>query len=139
MSVNKAILIGRLGKDPETFSIGADTSVTKFSIATDKKFKDRDGNEKKDTQWHQISVWGKQGEVCAKYLTKGREVYVEGEIRHNEGEKNGVKVWYTEIRANDVRFIGGNASGGNTGGSSEPAAGGGGGFGATPGDEQIPF
>src|SRR3990167_2357951 len=111
MSVNKAILGGRLGADPEIRFTGTGRAVANFRIATDSVWKDRDGNRQKTTEWHNIVVWGQQAETCAKYLTKGREVYVEGEIRTRNYEgKDGVKRYVTEIIAQQVRFLGGAAA-----------------------------
>jgi single-strand DNA-binding protein len=108
MSVNKAIIVGRLGADPEIRFTGTGRAVCNFRIATDSVWKDRDGNRQKNTEWHQIVVWGQQAETCAKYLTKGREVYVEGEIRtRNYEAKDGTKRYVTEIVAQQVRFLGG--------------------------------
>lgn len=108
MSVNKVILVGRLGKDPEVRAVG-DTSVTNFSLATSRKYT-KDGEKHEDTQWHNIDVWGKMGEVCAQYLSKGREVYVEGEIQYRKFEKDGDTKYFTSIRASTVQFLGGGGS-----------------------------
>jgi single-strand DNA-binding protein len=108
MSVNKAIIVGRLGADPEIRFTGTGRAVCNFRVATDSVWKDREGNRQKSTEWHQIVVWGQQAEVCSKYLTKGREVYVEGEIRTRSYEgKDGNKRYVTEIIAQQVRFLGG--------------------------------
>ena len=107
MSVNKAILVGRLGADPEIRFTGTGRAVCNFRIATDSVWKDRDGNRQKNTEWHQIVVWGQQAETCSKYLSKGREVFIEGEIRTRSWEKDGVKRYTTEIVAQQVRFLGG--------------------------------
>ena len=107
MSVNKAIIVGRLGKDPELrFTQGGKSRAT-FSIATDSVWKDKDGQKQKQTEWHNVVVWGPQGENCSKYLMKGREVYVEGEIRTRSYEKDGTKHYVTEIVAQDVKFLSG--------------------------------
>ena len=80
-SVNKVILVGRLGKDPELRSIPSGTSVAKFSLATDDRFTDKAGEKQERTEWHNIVVWGKLAEICGQYLRKGRLVYIEGSIR----------------------------------------------------------
>lgn len=107
-SINKAIIVGRLGSDPESRSTSGGKSVCNFNVATDSSWKDRDGQRQKQTEWHRIVVWGPQAETCAKYLSKGREVYVEGEIRtRSYDDKEGAKRYVTEIVARDVRFLGG--------------------------------
>lgn len=138
MSVNKAILVGRLGRDPEMRYTPGGQPVCNFSIATDAVWKDRDGNKQKRTEWHRIVVWGPQAEVCSKYLAKGREVYVEGEIQTRSYEKEGQKHYSTEIRAQQVQFLGGRDGGGqrDSGGMADD-----GGYGdaAGPADDDVPF
>ena len=113
MSVNKAIIVGRVGKDPELRFTAGGRAVANFDLATESVWKDRDGQRQKQTEWHRIVVWGPQAETCSKHLSKGREVYVEGEIRTRSYEdKKGEKRAVTEIVARDVRFLGGNQSGG---------------------------
>lgn len=92
MSLNRVILIGRLGKDPETKNLPNDKTVCTFSIATDESFGD-----KKHTEWHRIVAWGKTAEIAGKYLEKGREVCVEGRIQTRSWEKDGEKKFATEI------------------------------------------
>lgn len=104
-SVNKVILVGRLGKDPEVKSIPSGTSVVKFSVATDEKFTNRNGEKQERTEWHNIEVWGKLGEICAQYLRKGKLVYLEGTIRTEEYEKDGEKKRWTKIVANEMRML----------------------------------
>lgn len=112
MSVNRAILVGKLGKDPELRFTSAGRAVCNFSIATANVWKDRDGQRQKQTEWHRIVVWGAQAETAAKYLAKGREVYVDGEIRtRSYDDKDGVKRSVTEIVARDVKFLGGGNGG----------------------------
>ncbi len=108
-SVNKVILIGNLGRDPETRFTNSGSSVTNFSIATTEQFADKAGARQERTEWHNIIVWGKQGENCAQYLKKGRSVYIEGRISYREYEaKDGSgKRKVTEIVANRVQFLGG--------------------------------
>ena len=108
MSVNKAILIGRLGRDPELRFTPDGRAVANFTLATDSVWKDKSGQQQKATEWHRIVVWGPQGENCSKYLSKGRECYVEGEIRtRNYEDKEGNKRSTTEIVAQRVQFLGG--------------------------------
>ena len=85
-SVNKVILIGRLGKDPELKYTPSGAPVAKFSLATDESFKDRNGELQKHTEWHNIVAWNKLAEICGEYLTKGKQVYIEGRIRSRQWE-----------------------------------------------------
>jgi len=106
-SVNKVILIGRLGKDPETKSTPNGTTVTKFTIATDERFTDREGNKQERTEWHNIVAWGKLGEICGQYLRKGRLVYIDGSIRTDswEDKETKQKRYRTEIIANNMQML----------------------------------
>jgi single-strand DNA-binding protein len=122
MSVNKVILIGNLGKDPEVRFTQTGSAVANFSIATSEQWNDRDGHRQERTEWHNIVVWGKQGELCGQYLSKGRQVYVEGSIRtRSYDDKTGNKRYVTEIVAQRIRFLGG---GGGTRATAEIDAGG---------------
>ncbi|HEV2351199.1 MAG TPA: single-stranded DNA-binding protein [Terriglobia bacterium] len=85
-SINKVILIGRLGKDPELKYTPSGVPVAKFSLATDESFKDRNGELQKHTEWHNIVAWNKLAEICGEYLTKGKQVYIEGRIRSHQWE-----------------------------------------------------
>jgi len=108
MSVNKVILIGRLGRDPELTYTPGGQALAKFSLATDRYWKDRDGQKQQDTTWHNIVAWGKQAETMKEYLTKGREVYIEGRIDNRSYEdKEGVKKYFSEVVVENFRFIGG--------------------------------
>ena len=108
MSVNKVILIGNLGKDPEVRFTSTGRAVARFPIATSELWTDADGNRQERTEWHNIIVWGKQGETCGQYLTKGRQVFVEGSIRtRSYDDKTGNKRYVTEIVAQRIRFLGG--------------------------------
>lgn len=142
--VNKAIIVGRLGADPELRFTGSGRAVANFNVATSSVWKDKQTGEKKeDTQWHKIVVWGPQAETCNKYLQKGREVFIEGEIRtRSYDDKDGNKRWITEIVARDVRFLGGRgqgesagSGGGDFGAPSEPP----GGFDDAGDGDDIPF
>ena len=98
--MNKCILIGNLGNTPETRYTASGTAVTNFRMATNKVWNDANGERQKQTQWHRIVVWGKLAEVCAQYLTKGRQVMVEGEVTYSQWEdKNGNTRYNTEIKA----------------------------------------
>lgn len=112
MSVNKVMLIGNLGKDPDVRVTANGRAVARFPIATSEVWVDAEGNRQERTEWHNIVVWGKQGETCGQYLAKGRQVFVEGSIRsHSYDDKNGVKRYMTEIIAQRVRFLGGGGGG----------------------------
>jgi single-strand DNA-binding protein len=108
MSVNKVILVGNLGKDPEVRFTNSGTAVARLSVATSEVWNDRDGNKQERTEWHNVVVWGKQGEHCGQYLAKGRQVYVEGSIRtRSYDDKSGNKRYITEVVAQRVQFLGG--------------------------------
>lgn len=111
MSVNKVILLGRLGQDPELKHTPSGAAVCNFSLATSESWVDKNTNEKKEkTEWHRIVVWGKLAELCNQYLAKGREAFVEGELATRSWEnKEGVKMYTTEINAKSVQFLGGNS------------------------------
>jgi single-strand DNA-binding protein len=111
--INKAIVVGRLGRDPEIRYSQQGTAVVNFSVATSEEWYDKGSGEKKErTQWHRIVVFGKQAENCGKYLAKGRQVYIEGRIQTSDYEKDGQKHYVTDIVANTVQFLGGKQDGG---------------------------
>lgn len=107
MSVNKVILIGNLGKDPEVRWLDSGAAVCSFSVATSRQWKNSEGERQEETEWHRISVFGKLAEVCGEYLKKGRTVYVEGRLRTRQYEKDGVTHYTTEVVAEEVKFLGG--------------------------------
>ena len=113
MSVNKAILVGRLGRDPETRYTSGGQAVANFTLATDETFKDRSGERQKRTEWHRIVLWGKLAEIAQQYLKKGQLVYIEGRIqtRQWEDKRDGQKRTTTEIVGNVMRMLGGRAEG----------------------------
>jgi len=116
MSVNKAILVGRLGRDPETRFTSNGQAVCNFTLATDESYKDRAGERQKRTEWHRIVVWGKQAEIAQQYLRKGSLVFVEGRIQTRQwDDREGQKRTTVEIVANNFRMLGGR-------GDSAPAA-----------------
>lgn len=126
-SINKVILIGNLGRDPELRSTGSGQAVCEFSLATSEKYRDRDGQNQERTEWHRIVVWGPQAESAAKYLTKGRTVYIEGRLQYRDWtDKEGNKRTTTEIVANTLQFLGDNRRGGpdRDGGGPGPQQGG---------------
>ncbi|RKZ99493.1 MAG: single-stranded DNA-binding protein [Gammaproteobacteria bacterium] len=107
--VNKAILIGNLGRDPEIRYTQEGQAVVNFSIATSEEWKDKSTGEKQEkTEWHRIVAWGKLAENCGTYLSKGRQVYVEGRLQTRQWEKDGVTHYTTEVIADQVRFLNGN-------------------------------
>lgn len=121
--INKVILVGRLGKDPEIRSTAGGTSVVKFTVATDEKFTDKSGEKQERTEWHNITAWGKLGEICGQYLRKGKLVYIEGSIRTDswEDKESGQKKYRTEIVANTMKMLDrrGDEGGGGGGGYSQ--------------------
>jgi single-strand DNA-binding protein len=116
MSVNKAILVGRLGRDPETRYTSGGQAVCNFTMATDETFKDRNGERQKRTEWHRIVVWGKLAEICQQYLKKGSLIYIDGRITTREWDnREGVKQKTTEIVAANMRMLGGRSDSGGIG------------------------
>ncbi len=123
-SVNKVILIGRLGRDPEMKYTGSGTPFCRFSMATDDSWTDKGSGEKQErTEWHNIVVWDRLAEICNQYLQKGRLVYIEGSLQTREWEdKEGVKRKTTEIRARDMVLLGGGQGQGESGRAAPAAA-----------------
>jgi single-strand DNA-binding protein len=151
MSVNKVILVGRLGRDPETRYTSSGQAVCNFTLATDETYKDRAGERQKRTEWHRIVVWAKQAEIAQQYLHKGSLIYLEGRIQTRQwDDREGQKRTTTEIVATNFRMLGGR-------GDASAAAAGAGGSGSDveahaqsssvaedmpgpePSDEDIPF
>ncbi|HEX2485248.1 MAG TPA: single-stranded DNA-binding protein [Myxococcota bacterium] len=134
-SVNKVILVGNLGRDPEIRYTPSGQAVANFTLATSENFTNREGKREERTEWHRIVVWGKTAELCTQYLAKGRSVYIEGRLQTREWEdKEGQKRRTTEVVAQSVQFLGGpRGAGGGTGGGAPRD---GGGFGG--GDESPP-
>ena len=105
--INKVILIGNLGKDPELRYTPNSKAVATFSLATTEKWKDKEGQLQEKTEWHNIVAWGKQAEICKEYLKKGSSVYVEGRLQHRSyDDKDGNKKYITEIVARSVQMLG---------------------------------
>ena len=137
-SVNRVILIGNLGRDPELPYTPSGTAVANFSLATTDRFSNKQGERQERTEWHRIVAWGRTAELCAQYLSKGRSVYVEGRLQTNEWEdKEGQKRRTTEIVAQTVQFLGGRNAG-ESGGAPPPSSGGGPDSPPPPSDD-IPF
>jgi single-strand DNA-binding protein len=164
MSVNKVMLLGHLGRDPEVRYTQGGTTVANLRLATNERRPDGQGGWKDETEWHSVVVFGKQADNVKKYLTKGREIFVEGSLRTRQWQdQQGQKRYSTEIVARDIRFVGGRAGAGGAGGTGGSGgagggAGGGGGyerqedmgapvpatddlqdFGGSAGDDDIPF
>jgi single-strand DNA-binding protein len=118
-SVNKVIVLGNLGRDPEVKFTPSGQAVCNFSVATTDKWDDKSGQKQERTEWHRIVVWGKLAELCGQYLKKGRQAYVEGRLQTREWQdKEGQKRTTTEIVAQAVQFLGG--KGERTEASAEP-------------------
>jgi single-strand DNA-binding protein len=126
MSVNKVILVGRLGRDPETRFTSGGQAVANFTMATDESYKDRSGTRQKRTEWHRIVLWGKLAEIAQQYLKKGMLVYIEGRIQTREWEdkRDGQKRTTTEIVGNTMKMLTSRGEGAAAGAAA------GGGFGA---------
>jgi single-strand DNA-binding protein len=116
-SVNKVILIGNLGNDPETKYTQSGMAVTSISLATTSVRKDRDGNAQERTEWHRVKLFGKLGEIAAEYLRKGSQVYIEGSIRYDKFTgQDGVDRYFTDIVADEMQMLGGRGEGTQSGG-----------------------
>lgn len=109
--VNKVILVGNLGNDPDIKYTQGGMCICTLSLATTMVRKDKDGQQVEKTEWHRVKLFGKTGEAAGEYLSKGRQVYVEGRIEYGSYEKDGVKHYTTDIIAEDVQFLGGNQGG----------------------------
>lgn len=106
-SVNKAILVGNLGADPDVRSTQGGTRVANLSVATSRNWKDRQGQKQEKTEWHRVVLWDKLAEIGEKYLSKGDSIYIEGEIEYRQYEdKDGVTKYMTEIRARELVMLG---------------------------------
>jgi len=128
-SVNKVIVLGRLGRDPEVRSLDNGNMVANFSVATSETYKDKSTGEKKEkTEWHNIVMWGKAAEIAQKYLKKGDQVYIEGKLQTRSWEKDGVTRYTTEVVGNTLTLLGAN----NNSGSSEGNV-------SSDGSDDLPF
>jgi single-strand DNA-binding protein len=119
MSVNKVIIVGRLGQNPEIRYTPSGAAVANFSVATSETWNDKNGQKQERTEWHRIVVWGKLAELCNQYLAKGRQCYVEGRLQTRQWQdKDGQTKYSTEIQAQTIQFLGGATQGqGNTAGN----------------------
>src|SRR3954471_2668589 len=129
-SVNKVILVGNLGADPELKYTPSSRPLCNLRIATTDVFKDKSGQRQERTEWHRVTVWGDQAENCNKYLAKGRSVYIEGRLQTRSYDKEGQKHYATDVVADRVVFLGGGAGGGEGGGGGGGGRRGGGGGGS---------
>lgn len=115
--INKVILVGNLGNDPDTKYTQGGMAVTRISLATSSTRKDRDGNVQERTDWHRVTMFGKLGEIAAEYLRKGSQVYIEGSIRYDKYTgQDGVEKYSTDIIADEMQMLGGRSEGGSGGG-----------------------
>jgi len=143
--INKVIIVGRLGQDPEVRYTPDGTAVANFSVATSEEWKDKGTGEKKErTEWHRIVAWRRLGEICGEYLSKGRQVYIEGRLQTKQWEKDGVTRYSTEIVASNMQMLGSRDSGGNQdsdrgGGYPNDSTGSSGGPPPPSDDDDIPF
>ena len=124
--VNKVILIGNLGADPEMRQTGSGTAICSFTLATSESWTDKQSGEKQErTEWHRIKIFGRLGEIAHEYLKKGRQVYIEGSIRTDKFTgKDGVEKYFTDIIANEMQMLGSNEGGGGGGQRSQSSGGG---------------
>ncbi|MDT8442198.1 MAG: single-stranded DNA-binding protein [Desulfuromonadales bacterium] len=137
MSVNKAILVGNLGKDPELRYTAAGTAVASFTLATTERFKNRNGEQQERTEWHNVVAWGPLAEICGKYLSKGRQIYVEGRIQNRSyDDRDGNKRYISEVVISEMQMLGrpGDDAGGARSGAARPAAAAGAASASAPGD-----
>lgn len=156
--INKVILIGNLGRDPEVRSTPSGQPVANFTLATSRRWRDKNGQKQEQTEWHQVVVWGKQAEVAGQYLTKGKQIYLEGRLqtRSWDDRQTGEKRYRTEVICENFQMLGSARGGefeGDRGGASQGYGGGqqssgpsydeggygGGGYGGEPEDDDIPF
>ncbi|MCX7896111.1 MAG: single-stranded DNA-binding protein [Thermoanaerobaculum sp.] len=133
MSVNKVIIVGNVGREVELRHTPAGLAVARFSVATNERWRDKDGNRQERTQWHTVVAWGKLAEFCQQYVSKGRQVYVEGSLRtRTYDDEKGNRRYFTEIHAQTIQLLG-RREGAVEGGAEEA-------FEAPPeGEDDIPF
>jgi single-strand DNA-binding protein len=138
--LNKAFLICRLGKDPETKTLPNGDTVCSFSVATGESWKDKSGNKQERTTWHNIVIYRKLAEIAGKYLKKGSRIHLEGKIQNREYEKDGQKRYISEIICSDFQMLDSKSDGSGSGSGSSNGGGGGGGYLPPTSDESdIPF
>ena len=152
--VNKVILIGNLGRDPEVRSTPSGQPVANFTLATSRRWRDKNGQKQEQTEWHQVVVWGKQAEIAGQYLTKGKQIYLEGRLqtRSWDDRQTGEKKYRTEVICENFQMLGSQrggefegdrgGAGAGYGGGQQPSSGPSydeGGYGGEPEDDDIPF
>lgn len=113
MSLNKVMLIGNVGKDPEVTTLEKGGKVAKFTLATSEKYTDKSGNKTERTDWHNIVAWGPLADLTEKYVHKGKQLYLEGQIRNRSWEQDGIKKFATDIHVTSFVFISGSNGNGN--------------------------
>ncbi len=140
-SVNKVILLGHLGADPEVRYTQGGTAVANLRIATNESYNDKNSGERiEKTEWHRVVAWGKLAEIVGQYLTKGRQVYVEGQLQTRQWQdKDGNTRYSTEVRASDLVMLGGGERRGSGGPTEEPQFAHAGGDAPPPSDDDLPF
>lgn len=137
-SVNKVILIGNLGRDPEVRYTPSGTAVANFSLATTENWTNKDGEKQSRTEWHRVEAWGRLGEICGEYLSKGRQVYIEGSLQTDDWEdQEGNKRQTTKIKAWKMQMLGSRSPGDMS--SNMESAGETGPRGKEPQEDDIPF
>jgi single-strand DNA-binding protein len=144
--INKVILVGNLGNDPEIKYTQGGMAICTLSLATTTVRKDKEGNQQEKTEWHRVKCFGKLGEIAGEYLKKGRQVYIEGRIEYGSYEKDGIKHYTTDILADDMQMLGGGGEAGADRGERAPRSsgaprsggGGGGGYGDRGGGNRSP-
>jgi single-strand DNA-binding protein len=112
-SLNKVMLIGNVGKDPEVTTLENGSKVAKFTLATSERYTDKSGQKQERTEWHNIVAWGPQADVIEKYVAKGKQLYIEGQIRSRSWEQEGVKRYATDINLSSFVFVGSNKEAGS--------------------------
>ena len=134
-SLNKVMLIGNLGKDPEVKYTPQGTPVAKLTLATNERYKDKEGQWQDRTEWHNVVLWSRLAEIAGEYLKKGSKVYIEGRLqtRSWDDKQTNQKKYMTEVVANDLLLLGGRGEGGESGGGSSRGAAGGNNF-----DQRVP-
>ncbi len=132
--LNKVLLIGNLGKDPEMRSLPSGQPVASFTLATSRRWRDKNGQKQEQTEWHQIVIFGKQAEIAGQYLTKGKQIYLEGRIqtRSWDDRQTGEKKYRTEIVCDNFQMLGSRGGGGDFEGAGSSAGAGGASYGGGP-------
>ena len=138
--INKVILVGNLGNDPDVKYTQGGMAIATLSVATTSSRKDRDGNFQEKTEWHRVKLFGKLGEIAGEYLKKGRSVYIEGRLEYGSYDKDGVEKYFTDIVADEMQMLGGGegqrGGGSEGGGYQQRSGGGGGGYGGGSGGDR---